>query len=457
MKLTDIVNQLKAVLPRYTSDFATSISVTSLVRSGSTVTATTSSAHGLIPGNKALIAGAKTPITISSLTRINQTIAGIETQYAIAICASKHNLTKNNTTVAISGATQGGYNGNALALVWAPPIFAIESITINTGTNVATVVTVEDNGFIANANFEIDLSGSAQSAYNRKTTINSIINARTFTISNVFGTTENGSQYPGKNWQVKQSLNSYTFIYKVTGSPITPATGSPTQIFQYQTGYNGYKTVLTVPTPTTFTYTITTTPDSPAQGTVLVQTQPTVTGSITYDRALEFYLTGFEANQSKQWIVAVLENNNANKNAKNTTDAQSYGDKTNFIREQLIQNLVVYLFLPCGSISDELLYIVTRDKAETYRPLIYKALLGFQPPSNLTQVSYSQLMPVNDGYVDFNGGVYVHQYTFQAVSYVNQSDAVDTDDLSAFREFDFDVYNEGEVVMNINGEIDQEN
>jgi len=457
MKLTDIVNQLKAVLPRYTDDFSTSLSITSLTRSGSTVTATTSAAHGLVAGNKALIVGAKTPITVSSLTRINQTIAGIETQYANALCATKHNLTPNNKTVEISGAAQAGYNGT-FDLVWTPPVFTIESITIDNGTKIATVTTVEDNGFISNANFEIQLSGSVQDAYNRKTIIASIVDSKTFTIANVNGTEEAGSRAPSKMWQAKQLLNAYTFIYKVTGSSTTPATGSPTQIYQYQTGYNGYKTVVAAPTATTFTYAITTTPNSPAQGTITTKVNPTITGSITDERAANFYQTEYATGQSKNWIVAVLGDEVSNKNDRNKTDAQTYGDKGSFIREQSIQNVILYIFLPCGNVSDELLYISTRDKAEGYKPHIYRALLGFQPTSDLTQLRYSQLMPVGNGYVNFNGASYVHQYTFQATVYANQSDAVAPEDLSAFRSFDFDVISNTDnstVVMEIQGEVDE--
>ncbi len=459
MRLTDIVSQLKAVLPRYTNDFSTNLSITSLVRSGSTVTVTTPTAHGLVAGNKTLIAGAKTPISISSLTANTQIIAGVSTVYANALCATKHNLTINNKTVEISGADQTGYNGSAFDLVWSAPIFTIASITINTITKVATITTVEDNGFIANANFEIQLSGSVQDAYNRQTTIASIVNSKTFTIAGINGTEESGSRAPSRNWQVKQVLNAYTFIYKLNSSPVTPATGTITQIYQYQTGYNGYKTVASAPTTTTFTFSIDTAPNSPAQGTITAKTLPTITGAIDSERAANFYQTEYATGQSKKWIVAVLGDEISNKNDRNKTDAQTYGDKGSFIREQSIQNVILYLFLPCGDISDELMYIGTRDLAESYKPYIYKALLGFQPTSDLTQIRYSQLMPVGNGFVTFNGATYCHQFTFQATVYANQSDAVDPEDLSAFREFDFDVISNTDnstVVMEIQGEVDQD-
>jgi len=107
---------------------------------------------------------------------------------------------------------------------------------------------------------------------------------------------------------------------------------------------------------------------------------------------------------------------------------------------------------------DELSYIVTRDAGAAYKPYVYKALLGFQPTSDLVDVRYSRLMPVGNGMRAFTGSYYVHYYTFQASCWTNQADAVEPDDLSAFRTFDFDVIDtEGfdESVMEIAGTVDQ--
>lgn len=451
MKLTDIVNQLKAVFARYTTDFCTSLTVSSLTRSGSTVTATTSSAHGLIAGNKVLIVGAKTPITISSLTQVNG--------YASAICASKHNLTLANSTVEISGATQTEYNGSH-NLVWKNeiPAYDIASITIDTGTNIATVVTIQDNGFVSNANFEIQISGTEQTCYNVKTSIASIVNSKTFTISNITGSEDDGNIAFGKLWQVRQVLNAYTFIFEVDSSATSPATGTITQIYEYQTGYNGYKTVLSAPTATTFTYAITSTPNSPAQGAITTRINPTITGAISYERAKNFYETEYAVDNSKKWLIAVLSGSRGNKNDKNKTDALTYGNNGYQIREQSIQDLTFYIFLPAGSVSDELMYVATRDLAETYKPYIYHGILGFKPPSNLYEREYSQLMFTEDDFQEYTGAYYVHYFKFQATNFINQEDAVAPEDLSAFRAFDMDVLNEagGTTVMEISAEMDEE-
>lgn len=501
MRISDVVNQLKAVIPRYTDDFSTVLSVTSLTRAGSTVTATTSSPHGL--GNykgvfanytalitayptsnindfgyvtatntqwlwvgnnvnnwvdttannlavKVLIDGAETPILLSSLTRINN--------YALAICATQHNLTLASTEVEITGATPSGYNGT-FDLVWMPPAYAIESITIDTDTNIATVTTVEPHGFVVDPNFIVQILGTLQAAYNAKTTIASIPSSTTFTIANVYGANEDATQSPATLWQVQQVLNSYTFIYDVIDDTLTtPATGTIYQIYEYQTGYNGYKTVLSAPTTTTFTYSIDSQPLSPAQGIIYAKIAGNITGSISLERAVNFYITNYDPNSSKKWLVVTLGDRVFNKSNFNTTDAVTYNAEGDIIREQYTQDITVYIFLPCGSVSDELLYISTADTANDYFPAICHALLGFAPPSGLTEAIFSRMSPTSTGFVAFTGGYYIYQVTFQATNYINQDDAIAPADLSAFRIFDFEVLSNTDDetdVMDITGDVDQ--
>lgn len=447
MQAQQIINQLKAVLPKYTSDFTTNLAISSLTRSSSTVTATTSTAHGLSAGNKVLITGAKTPITVSSLTR-NGT-------YALAITASDHNLVKNQESVEISGADQSAYNGTH-DLIWKTPVIYIQSITIS-GTT-ATVTTTADHGLVYNSNVEIQISGVLPTQYNGNYTLNSVPTSTTFTIT-VQGVTEDGYASPTGPMKLQQLLNARTFMYSVSGSPTSPATGSLiTQIYEYKTGYNGYKTIVSVPTTTTFTYSIDSTPDSPAQGTIYARAWPTVGGFMDYDRAAKFFESLVSSGQSAKWAIVVLDNETSNKNNYNKTDAVSYNAPGLSIREQSYQNVTIYIFLPCGATNDELSYIVTRDAGAAYKPYIYKSLLGFAPSSDLSEDYYSRLTPIGNGAHAFTGSYYVHYYTFQASCWANQADAVEPGDLSAFREFDFDVIdNEGfnTSVMTIQGSIDQ--
>jgi hypothetical protein len=453
MQAEQIVNQLKAVLPRYTGDFTKNTSITSLTRSASTATATTNVAHQLAVGNKVLINGAKVPVVISSLTRNGD--------YALAITSTPHPLIRGTKTVEISGANQTDYNGIKTLYTdknnfLAAPSIEIESIIISGST--ATVTTKTPHGYILNANIEVELTGITPEVYNKKTTLVSVPSTTTFTYT-VFGTEENGTHAFSKIMKVRQLINSNTFIFEVANSPTTPATGTITQLTSYKAGYNGYKTVVSVPTTTSFTFACDSTLGTPAQGTMTIRTNPTITGSIDYERASQMFQSDSDSGQPTKWISVVVGDEITSKNQNTKTDGTSTYQSGNEIRENSYQNITLYIFIPCGEVNDQLLYALTRDVASSYKPYIFKALLGFQPASNLSQLKYSGLISVSNGMFVFNGSYYVHQYIFQASCWFNQADAIDPDDVFAFREFDLDVLNLDfdESVMEIAGDVDQQN
>ena len=111
MKGADIANQLKGLLPNYTDDFSEKFTITSLTRSGLTVTAVTFKAHGGTTGDNVTIKGAKEPINITSLTRSGNIVT--------AVCSVPHKLpnpdnllARDLPTVEISGSSPTNYNGS---------------------------------------------------------------------------------------------------------------------------------------------------------------------------------------------------------------------------------------------------------------------------------------------------------------------------------------------------------
>lgn len=104
MKASDLVSQLQSTLPIYTNLFSDTLTIDSLTRSGTTITAVTPTVHGLVNGDKVIISGALTPIEITSLTQVNNV--------ATAITSSAHDFTDDyTTTVNVVGAAQSEYNG----------------------------------------------------------------------------------------------------------------------------------------------------------------------------------------------------------------------------------------------------------------------------------------------------------------------------------------------------------
>jgi hypothetical protein len=157
-------------------------------------------------------------------------------------------------------------------------------------------------------------------------------------------------------------------------------------------------------------------------------------------------------------MIVVVGPREFGKSNFNSTDAQTYNAEGDIIREMYYQNATVYLFLPCGSASDETLYIGTADAASDYFAPVCHALLGFAPPSGMTEAKFSRMSPISAGMVGFNNSFYIYQITFQATNYINEGDAVAPADISAFRNFDFEVLSNTDnetSVMEIAGEVDQ--
>ncbi len=112
MRGSDIVTQLALLLPQLTDEFTNEISVNTLVRSGTVVTANCDEEHGLSPGDAVVIVGSVVPIPISSLTRSGTT--------GTLVTTTDHDRTLNlgstvatnlDTDVEISGAVEAEFNG----------------------------------------------------------------------------------------------------------------------------------------------------------------------------------------------------------------------------------------------------------------------------------------------------------------------------------------------------------
>ena len=106
-KTSDIIKQLYLKIPQFTNLFTEEFSVTSLTRSGTTITAITSVAHNLVTNQIINIVGAIAFTPITSITRIGKV--------ATVITSQKHDLTfgfPGQENVLMSGVDQAEYNGS---------------------------------------------------------------------------------------------------------------------------------------------------------------------------------------------------------------------------------------------------------------------------------------------------------------------------------------------------------
>lgn len=112
MKLTDIINQLRAILPKYTDVFSTVLGITSINASGGVATIVTSAVHGLSTGANITIANVITHTSISAVSK-----DGLVFTFTTG---SDHDLTLGwQETVTFSGFTDSVWN-DSFILVGVP-------------------------------------------------------------------------------------------------------------------------------------------------------------------------------------------------------------------------------------------------------------------------------------------------------------------------------------------------
>jgi hypothetical protein len=112
MKAQDIVDRLSAIIPRYTDGFSSSVSIDSIVPTGTTALVTTSSPHGLSNGNNVSIINAEAPVEIdtSSFLRTGSQ-AKFSTLQDHDLTLSQRDIASGGKEITISGANESEFNG----------------------------------------------------------------------------------------------------------------------------------------------------------------------------------------------------------------------------------------------------------------------------------------------------------------------------------------------------------
>lgn len=106
MKIADVINQLRAVLPKYTDLFSAVLSISSISAAGGTATITTPSAHGLYSGANIVLKDVETQTGIDQVSQNGL----VFTFYT----ATDHDLTygwPEHATVKLQGFTDTAWNG----------------------------------------------------------------------------------------------------------------------------------------------------------------------------------------------------------------------------------------------------------------------------------------------------------------------------------------------------------
>lgn len=338
MKALDIINRLKAVVPRHTALFCDELNINSLSFSAGIVTCNCTSPHNLEVGDEVFIKGALTPITITSITRIGSR--------ATATTASNHDLTRGyQETIALTGANQSEYNG-----------------------------------------------------------VHNLIDVP----------------------------NRRTFVFNVTGTPVTPATGTIKMTEDIKAGYNGLHIVSSIIDSHSFTYAITSSPESPALGSsIKLRKELAITGDVTMERFLESYS---KQPTNKFWMVVIMGGSNSSKDRFTLSDATSTSTGKSVVnRIRVIDPFSIFIVAPS---SDTLTAMTIRDgMGDVFNVLNYSVLFYTFPTGSASETNLGVTFVSHDMYV-YDIARYIHEFRYEFVyDLVNEDGAIE-DTSVAFRDID---------------------
>lgn len=361
MKSSDIAKQLITEMPKYTDLFTTPNSITSLTFSGGTVTAITSSAHGLTTGSYVTIEGGLFQNELTSLT--------FSDGVATAVTSVPHDLTEGwpeHAEITISGADQSEYNGS-----------------------------------------------------------NPLVSAN----------------------------DRNTFQFSVSGTPVSPATGTIYLEEDRIDTFNGRYEVTVIDT-TTFIYTTDKTLSAAAGGTPVLYGSARITPIVDAQMALSAYT---EQNLNDYWLFVVGGEATISRDRAIDNDAAQLITRSESKRILEIEKLSLFAFIP---MTDDLGGVAAQDNVDVIYPAILKSICGYKPPSYLTEDRVGAITPESHSYFGRQpkgNAVYIHEFRFESVRNISTDDLLPPLNTRAFRDILMLRKNEfGETIMSNNVDLDDD-
>jgi hypothetical protein len=227
-------------------------------------------------------------------------------------------------------------------------------------------------------------------------------------------------------------LNRRTFIFSVAGNPVTPATGTIKMYEDIKAGYNGLNIVNSVIDAYTFTYAITSTPESPALGaSIKLYKNLAITGDVTIERFLQSY-SGEPDN--KFWIVVILGGSFSSKDRQTMSDAVSTSTNHNTVnRPRVVDPFSIYIVAPC---SDTLTAMTLRDGMGLIFNVLNKSILFHVFPTETACQTNIGVSWTKDEMHEYDVARYIHRFDYEFVYDLVNTDGVDVDNNVAFRDID---------------------
>lgn len=255
-------------------------------------------------------------------------------------------------------------------------------------------------------------------------------------------------EYNGNALPVLSVPNRYKFTYQVSGSPVTPATGTILAYDGKERGYNSIKQI-TVIDPNTFTYPIEGNPQT-AIGTITSQSNIRVSGAISDERAIESY-TKMRTNE--YWMFVILNNSDVSKDRNILNDSTGDFITGNDPRQIVIQNFMILVIAPT---ADEIAARLTRDTMEDVFYYLCKCLLRVKFDTLLSDKGTFGVTALGHEDHSYRGGYYVHQFNYQILNYILYDDTIEPDLNVAFRDIDLIINNSPDELVTAEINLDEE-
>jgi hypothetical protein len=407
MKPSDIINQLRAVLPKYTNKFSgEEFSIISLTSTGTTATANATN-HGLTTNDYVSIKGAKIPIVVESLTRYQD----------IAICILAEPL--NPEKFEITGANESEYNGLKSKILDLPCIL-INIVSLTKSGDIVTATTKYNHGLVVNSNLKVNIFGAQQTVYNKEDVLISSVPApNQFTYISKGETVSPATSIKGI--YCIPSFSNNIVYFEVQEEPTTPATGTIYCLEIKRDGYNGFKKV-TVLDSDNFTYELEYPLNSPAQGTITADYSIRIDGAVSLDRAVEMYS---EHNYDEFWLFLVMNDIFVSKERKEPSDLTYVADKSTEYLQRLAYNFDLFVFIPT---SQSLGAIDLLDEIPDLRKALFKSLLRTFFNSEFSEGTNDGVVFIGDSIADYNKAIYIHRFSFMASGIITKDDTVEDGD-----------------------------
>lgn len=228
-------------------------------------------------------------------------------------------------------------------------------------------------------------------------------------------------------------VNDTTFTYKITTTPVSPATTAG-RLFQDDMGQlNGYKKV-TVIDANTFTYDLTQAASYSTAGDIKMSVATKVSGVASPLNIVDYYnLNGDGILDDRLFVCVQDDSANRNRTTADSIESQQNSNLEYFYTIQ--QNFDVFVVT---SSRNDLQGAYAADRARSYRKPLLKAIANFQFDNDLTDNKYQPAFYLgSSAEVEASMKAFaIHKFDFQAIAYIQNSDVNQDRDSVLLKEID---------------------